>query len=52
MVKNTKTNNSMGNLNFILKTTGNSIDRVLNDKVKILNEKKEQAENMGVRLDI
>jgi len=29
----------MGNLNFILKTTGNSIDRVLNDKVKILNEK-------------
>lgn len=38
MVKN-KNNNNIGNLNFILKTTGNSIDRVLNDKVKILNEK-------------
>lgn len=50
MVKNTKTNNSMGNLNFILKTTGNSIDRVLNDKVKILNEKARMLNEKAIDL--
>ena len=40
----------MGNLNFILKTTGNSIDRVLNDKVKILNEKARMLNEKAIDL--